>query len=67
MFLVDLPANFAVWLASDEAKFLDNKLVWAHWDVDELKAVAKDIEGVQNNKFTIDLNGWTTPLPAVAA
>ncbi|KAK4549849.1 hypothetical protein LTR36_005150 [Oleoguttula mirabilis] len=31
-----LPGNFAVWLASDEAKFLAGKFVWAQWDVDEL-------------------------------
>jgi hypothetical protein len=31
-----LPGDFAVWLASDEAKFLAGKFVWAAWDVDEL-------------------------------
>ena len=31
-----LPGNFAVWLASPEAKFLSGRFVWAEWDVDEL-------------------------------
>lgn len=31
-----LPGDFAVWLASPEARFLAGKFVWAQWDVDEL-------------------------------
>ncbi|KAJ3982295.1 short-chain dehydrogenase/reductase [Lentinula detonsa] len=37
-----LPADYAVWAASPEASWLHGKFVWAHWDVDELKA-DKDI------------------------
>ncbi|KAJ4483547.1 short-chain dehydrogenase/reductase [Lentinula aciculospora] len=37
-----LPADFAVWAASPEASWLHGRFVWAHWDVDELKA-DKDI------------------------
>ncbi|KAJ4484994.1 short-chain dehydrogenase/reductase [Lentinula edodes] len=33
-----LPADFAVWSASPEAAWLHGRFVWAHWDVDELKA-----------------------------
>ncbi|KAJ3993871.1 short-chain dehydrogenase/reductase [Lentinula boryana] len=33
-----LPADFAVWAASQEASWLHGRFVWAHWDVDELKA-----------------------------
>ncbi|KAJ4484991.1 short-chain dehydrogenase/reductase [Lentinula edodes] len=33
-----LPADFAVWTASPEAAWLHGRFVWAHWDVDELKA-----------------------------
>jgi hypothetical protein len=33
-----------VWLASPEASFLKGKTTWANWDVDELKARAKEIE-----------------------
>jgi len=32
-----------VWLASPEASFLSGKLVWANWDVEELKAKAEEI------------------------
>lgn len=41
----NLPASFYVWLASPEARFLNGKYLWANWDVDELKAKAKEIEG----------------------
>ncbi|KAJ3850545.1 short-chain dehydrogenase/reductase [Lentinula lateritia] len=33
-----LPADFAVWSASPAAAWLHGRFVWAHWDVDELKA-----------------------------
>ncbi|CAH0022209.1 unnamed protein product [Clonostachys rhizophaga] len=33
----DLPGQFAVWAASDEAKFLHGRFVWAKWDVTELR------------------------------
>lgn len=32
----DLPGQFAVWAASEEAKFLHGRFVWAKWDVTEL-------------------------------
>jgi hypothetical protein len=52
--IVDLAGAFAVWLASPEAAFLDNRLVFAHWDVDSLKAKEEEIR--QNPKlFTIGL------------
>ncbi|TAQ83072.1 hypothetical protein B7494_g8604 [Chlorociboria aeruginascens] len=53
---VKLPGNFAVWLASPEAKFLKDKFVWANWDVDELKARAKEIES--SSIITIGLEGY---------
>ncbi|KAK5659735.1 hypothetical protein OQA88_946 [Cercophora sp. LCS_1] len=41
----DLPGHFAVWAASDEAKFLHGRWVAAHWDVDEMKGrMAKELE-----------------------
>ncbi|KAK4693765.1 hypothetical protein P7C71_g3693, partial [Lecanoromycetidae sp. Uapishka_2] len=40
----DLAGQFALWLASAEADFLKGKFVYAGWDVDELKARAKQIE-----------------------
>lgn len=33
----DLPGYFAVWAASEEAKFLHGRFVWAKWDVTELR------------------------------
>ncbi|KAK2060396.1 short chain dehydrogenase [Colletotrichum caudatum] len=32
-----LPGSFAVWAASEEARFLHGRFVWAKWDVEELK------------------------------
>ena len=54
--IVSLPAAFHVWLASPEARFLKGKFLWANWDVDELKAHAKEIEA--GMKFNIQLVGW---------
>ncbi|KAF2720484.1 oxidoreductase [Polychaeton citri CBS 116435] len=53
---VSLPASFNVWLASPEARFLKGKFLWANWDVDELKAQAKEIE--TSTQFSIGLVGW---------
>ncbi|KAK5126162.1 hypothetical protein LTR08_005025 [Meristemomyces frigidus] len=53
---VSLPASFSVWLASSEARFLKDKFLWANWDVDELKAQARDIEA--STRFNIGLVGW---------
>ncbi len=52
----ELAGSFVVWLCSAEARFLRGKLVWANWDVDEMKAKAKEIQGCQ--LFTIGLAGW---------
>ncbi|KAI1124944.1 hypothetical protein F5Y10DRAFT_284640 [Nemania abortiva] len=53
---INLPAHFLVWAASDEAKFLKNKFVFANWDVDELKARAQEIAG--SLELTVGLNGF---------
>ena len=53
---VSLPASFNVWLASPEARFLKGKFLWANWDVDELKARAKEIEST--TQLSIGLGGW---------
>ncbi|CAG8902766.1 unnamed protein product [Penicillium egyptiacum] len=42
---ISLPADFLVWIVSPEAEFLKNKIVFASWDVDELKARKKEIVG----------------------
>ncbi|EXJ89797.1 hypothetical protein A1O3_02864 [Capronia epimyces CBS 606.96] len=53
---VSLPASFNVWLASPEARFLKGRFLWTNWDVDELKAQAKEIEA--GTRFKIGLVGW---------
>ncbi|KAL2831002.1 hypothetical protein BJY01DRAFT_260670 [Aspergillus pseudoustus] len=52
---VQLPAHFLVWLASDEAKFLKGKFVWANWDAQELMAQADEIQ--QSMLLRVTLNG----------
>ncbi|KAI0424542.1 cellulase signal transduction associated dehydrogenase [Xylaria sp. FL1042] len=42
---MSLPVDFLVWIASPEAKFLHGKLVFAAWDVEELKSRRKEIVG----------------------
>ncbi|KAK1659533.1 short-chain dehydrogenase [Colletotrichum godetiae] len=45
---VGLAGNFAVWAASEEARFLHGRFVWAKWDIEELKS--GDIgERIKNN------------------
>ncbi|KAL8715437.1 MAG: hypothetical protein Q9220_000771 [cf. Caloplaca sp. 1 TL-2023] len=39
-----LGAHAAVWLASDEAAFLDGRIIWAQWDIEELKQRADEIK-----------------------
>lgn len=40
----ELPANFSVWMASQEAAFTHGKFLFANWDVDELKSKASQIK-----------------------
>lgn len=44
IFLVEnLPADFSVWLvANPAADFLKGRLVWANWDVEELKSKSQE-------------------------
>ncbi|KAM0809488.1 hypothetical protein AB5N19_09832 [Seiridium cardinale] len=53
--LVDLPAHFLVWAASEESNFLKNKFVFATWDVEELKARQDEI--ANSLELIIGLNG----------
>ena len=41
--VVKLPGDFAVWLASPEADFLNGRYVWAAWDVDEMIAMKQKV------------------------
>ncbi|KAL8870280.1 MAG: hypothetical protein Q9174_003639 [Haloplaca sp. 1 TL-2023] len=42
---ISLPADYLVWIASPEAEFLKNKIVFSSWDVEELKGRKKEIVG----------------------
>ncbi|KAI0883132.1 uncharacterized protein GGS22DRAFT_190440 [Annulohypoxylon maeteangense] len=53
---VSLPASFNLWLSSPEARFLKGKFLWCNWDIEELKAQAKEIEA--GTKLNIGLVGW---------
>ena len=53
--VVELPAHFSVWLASDEAKFLKGKFLWANWDVPELIRRAGEIR--DSRLLTVGLSG----------
>lgn len=51
-----LPTHFAVWLCSEEAKFLRGRFVWANWDVEQLKAKKAEVEG--SLLLTANCIGW---------
>ncbi|MCJ1315867.1 hypothetical protein MMC15_001187, partial [Xylographa vitiligo] len=53
---IELPAAFCVWLASRESDFVKGRLVWANWDVDELKQMEQEIK--EKNWLTVGLLGW---------
>jgi hypothetical protein len=53
--VVELPAHFIVWLASEEAKFLKGKFVWANWDAEELLVRADEIQ--TSMLLEVTLNG----------
>jgi len=45
-----------VWVTSPEARFLRGKLCYANWDVNEMKARAKEIEDTP--MLTSNVLGW---------
>ncbi|KAK3995257.1 putative short chain dehydrogenase reductase [Cladorrhinum sp. PSN332] len=51
----DLPGHFYVWLASQEAAFLNGKFVWANWDAEELLERAEEIKN--SSLLTMALDG----------
>lgn len=51
-----LPASFFVWLASEEAAFLNGRYLWANWDVEELKERKDEI--VKGEFLRVGLQGW---------
>ena len=54
--LVDLPAHFAVWLASEEADFLRGRFVWSNWDVVELQEKKSYI--LEHDLLKLKLDGF---------
>ncbi|KAK4550542.1 hypothetical protein LTR36_000121 [Oleoguttula mirabilis] len=57
----ELPAGFAVWLATQpEARILNGRFVWANWDITELIARKDEIE--QRSLLTLTLKGWAEEL-----
>ena len=52
----ELPANFTVWLTSEEGAFLNGRYVFANWDVDKLKAKREEIKA--GTMLTTGVNGW---------
>ena len=55
--IVELPAHFIVWLASKEGEFLRSKMVWASWDVEQLKAKKEKI-AADPAFLNMGMNGW---------
>ncbi|KAK5734456.1 hypothetical protein LTR17_008957 [Elasticomyces elasticus] len=53
---INLPSGFAVWLASPRAAFVNGRMLWAHWDVDELEAQKDQI--IAENDLVADLKGF---------
>ncbi|KAJ4483541.1 short-chain dehydrogenase/reductase [Lentinula aciculospora] len=45
-----LPGDYAVWAASPEAAWLHGRFVWAHWDVEELKADKNFVKRLKEEK-----------------
>jgi NAD(P)-dependent dehydrogenase (short-subunit alcohol dehydrogenase family) len=56
VFIEDLSGRFMAWLCTSDAQFLKGKYVWANWDVEELKAMASELQS--SPKFSTGLNGW---------
>lgn len=54
---MELPAHFTVWLLSAEANFLRSRMVWANWDVEELKGMEGKIVK-DPAMLNIGMQGW---------
>jgi hypothetical protein len=53
---VELPADFLVWLSQPKTVFLNGKMVFVNWDVEELCEKADEIK--DSEKLTIGYVGW---------
>jgi NAD(P)-dependent dehydrogenase (short-subunit alcohol dehydrogenase family) len=54
---VELPAHFIAWILSGEAAFLRSRMVWANWDVEELKEMEGKI-AEDPALLNMGMNGW---------
>ncbi|KAK5651261.1 hypothetical protein OQA88_12669 [Cercophora sp. LCS_1] len=54
---ITMPADFAVWAASKEARFLHGRFVWAAWDVEEL-AKGEVRKRIDNEVDFLTMNIW---------
>ena len=51
-----MEAHFLVWLTQPKNKFLQGRMVWANWDVEELSARSEEI--ANSTLLTVGYNGW---------
>ena len=59
----EMPAGFAVWLASNpNARALNGKFIWANWDVNELLEKKDEIQ--KRDLLTLTLKGWAEDMNA---
>lgn len=59
---ISLPANFLLWSVSSSAAWLEGKLIWSNWDVDELQAMKDTILSSENPGFlNLGMIGWPFP------
>lgn len=54
---ISLPADFIVWAVSPDAAWLQGRLIWSNWDVDELKE-KKDRILSEENYLKLGMVGW---------
>lgn len=54
--IAELAADFSVWLLGSDAAFLQNRVLYVNWDVDELIAMKERV--VKENLLTVGVRGW---------
>jgi NAD(P)-dependent dehydrogenase (short-subunit alcohol dehydrogenase family) len=53
---IELPADFIVWAASEEAEFTKGKYLWVNWDVEEIKTKKEEFR--DPSFLNLGLVGW---------
>lgn len=54
--IAELTADFSVWLMGPDAEYLQNRLLYANWDVGELIGMKERI--LKENLLTVGVRGW---------